>query len=286
VTRRSLGRTGLSFFPVGLGGMPLSVAGRPDEARALETLAAAWEAGVDFVDTANVYCLDDADLGHNERLIAKSLRALGLTKKVLVATKGGLRRPGGAWTNDASPACLRRSCEESLRALGAEAIGLYQLHAPDSKVPFEDSIGELARLKAEGKILHIGLSNTGVELIRRALKVARVESVQNSCNPFDAEDYGELLDLCEREGLSYLPYSVVGGHRGQLKVGDHPVLKEIGARLGASPYAVTVAWHLAQSPSVLPIPGASRPASIRDSASAATLRLSEADLAAIDSIGR
>lgn len=284
---RELGRTGRRFFPVGLGAMPLSVAGRPDEARALETLKAAWEAGVDFVDTANVYCLDDADLGHNERLIAKSLKALGLAKKVFVATKGGLRRPGGAWTNDASPAFLRESCERSLRDLGVETIGLYQLHAPDDKVRLEDSMGELKRLQDEGKILHLGLSNVDEGELARALAVARVESVQNQCNPFTAGDYRDgLLAACARETITYLPYSVVGGHRGQLKVGNHPVLGRIAAKHGATPYAVTVAWHLAQGPAVLPIPGASRPESIRDSASAAALKLHGEDLAAIDALGR
>ncbi len=282
--RRGLGRTGLTFFPVGLGGMPMSVAGRPDEARSLETLKAALDAGVDFIDTANVYCLDDSDIGHNERLIAKAVKG---RKDVLVATKGGLARPGGAWTNDARPKFLRESVEKSLKALGVEAIGLYQLHAPDSKVPLEDSMGELKRLKDEGKLRHVGVSNFDADELKRALKVVRVESVQNRCNPFDSGDYTDgLLALCEKEGLTYLPYSVVGGHRGQLKVGDHPLLRELGGKYGASPYALTVAWHLAKSPAVLPIPGASKPASIRDSASAAGLALDPADVKRIDALGR
>lgn len=282
--KRALGRTGLMFFPVGLGGMPMSIAGRPDEARSLATVAAALEAGVDFIDTANVYCLDDADLGHNERLIAKAVKASG-RKNVLIATKGGLARPNGDWTNDARPAFLRDSVEKSLKALGVEAIGLYQLHAPDPAVPFEETMGELKRLKDEGKIRHIGLSNVDAGELRRALKVVRVESVQNRCNPFDAEDYtGGLLKACADDGITYLPYSVVGGHRRQLKVGDHPLLAGISRKLGASPYAVTVAWHLAKGPSVLPIPGASRPESIRDSASAASLTLDAADIAAIDAL--
>lgn len=284
--RRALGRTGLTFFPVGLGGMPLSIAGRPDEARALATVAAALEAGVDFIDTANVYCLDDGDVGHNERLIAKAVKASG-RKDVLIATKGGLARPGGAWTNDARPAFLRASVEKSLKALGVDAIGLYQLHAPDSKVPLEESMGELKRLQDEGKLRHVGVSNFDEGELRRALKVVRVESLQNRCNPFDGGDYSDgLLDVCEREGVTYLPYSVVGGHRGQYKVGDHPLLQELGAKYRASPFAVTVAWHLAKSPSVLPIPGASRPESIRDSASAAALSLDPADVKRIDALGR
>lgn len=284
--RRALGRTGLTFFPVGLGGMPLSVTGRPDEERALMTVSAALAAGVDFIDTANVYCLDDDDLGHNERLLAKAVKASG-RKDVLIATKGGLARPRGAWTNDARPAFLRESVEKSLKALGVEAIGLYQLHAPDSKVPLEDSMGELRRLKEEGKLRHIGVSNFDEGELRRALKVVRVESVQNACNPFAPEDYHDgLLAFCEREGITYLPYSVVGGHHGQHKVGNHPLLQELGRKYAATPYAVTVAWHLAKSPAVLPIPGASRPDSIRDSASAAALTLDAEDVKRIDGLGR
>lgn len=281
MNKRELGRTGLKFFPVGLGGMPMSVAGRPDEAQSLATLKAALDAGVDFIDTANVYCLDDSDIGHNERLIAKAVKG---RKDVLIATKGGLARPGGAWTNDARPEFLRESCEKSLKALGVERIGLYQLHAPDSKVPLEDSMGELRRLKDEGKVAHVGVSNFDEDELARALKVVRVESVQNRCNPFDAEDYGYLLKFCEKHGITYLPYSVVGGHRSQGRAGDNPVLKKIAAKHGVSPYRVVVAWHLAQSPAVLPIPGASKPGSIQDSAAAASLTLTQEDIAAIDSL--
>jgi aryl-alcohol dehydrogenase-like predicted oxidoreductase len=283
---RELGRTGIRVYPVGLGAMPLSIQGRPDEARAMETLRAALDVGVNFIDTANVYCEGEGDVGRNERLIRTALEAAGRVKSVTVATKGGLARPNGAWTNDARPASLRRSCEDSLRALKVEAIVLYQLHAPDPKVPFEDSVGELARLKEEGKILHVGLSNVDAAQLERAQKIARIESVQNRCNPFDASDYGGIVRACESQGVSYLPYSTVGGFRSQQRVGDHPVLLEIGRKHGASPYAVTVAWHLRKSPSVIPIPGASRPESIRDSAAAARLELGDADMLAIDSLGK
>ncbi|MBV8062105.1 MAG: aldo/keto reductase, partial [Nevskia sp.] len=132
--KRTIGRTDLSVNPIGLGGMPLSIAGRPDEAQAHAVIKAFVEAGGDFIDTANVYCLDDADLGHNEQLIAGALRKLGKQNAVTVATKGGLRRPRGAWTRDGRPEWLRASCEKSLRDLGVETIALYQLHAIDSKV--------------------------------------------------------------------------------------------------------------------------------------------------------
>jgi aryl-alcohol dehydrogenase-like predicted oxidoreductase len=282
--KRALGRTGLSFYPVGLGGMPMSVSGRPDEARSLETLAAALDAGVDFIDTANVYCLDDSDIGHNERLIAKAVKASG-RKDVLIATKGGLARPGGAWTNDARPKFLRESCEKSLKALGTDSIGLYQLHAPDSKVPLEDSMGELKRLQDEGKLRHIGVSNFDVDELERALGVVRIESVQNRCNPFQPEDYRDgVLAACEKHVLTYLPYSVVGGHRGQVRTADQPLLRELGKKYGVSPYRVVVAWHLAQSPAVLPIPGASKPESTRDSAAAAALTLEPGDVRKIDAL--
>src|SRR6185369_4780054 len=147
--KRELGRTGIQVFPVGLGGMPLSLESRPPEARALEVLKASLDAGVDFIDTANVYCPDNNDLGHNERLIRKALEQNRKTDSVVVATKGGCDRRGADWLRNGDPKFLRRSCEASLRELKANAITLYQLHAPDTKVPFADSVGELARLKQE-----------------------------------------------------------------------------------------------------------------------------------------
>jgi len=287
MTPREIGRTGLRVFPVGLGGMPLSVTGRPDEERALEVLKTALAAGVTFIDTADVYCADDRDIGHNERLIRKALERAGAAKSVTVATKGGLRRPAGEWTRDARPQSLREACEKSLAALGCEAIFLYQLHAPDPKVPLEDSIGEFSRLKEEGKILHVGLSNVNAAELRRAQKIVRVESVQNRCNPFDSADYFDgILQACEDSGVSYLPYSTVGGFRSQGRVGDQPLLNELSKKYGASPYALTVAWHLSKSERVIPIPGASRPESAADSPTAVTIRLEAEDILKIDGIGR
>ncbi|MBI5200292.1 MAG: aldo/keto reductase [Elusimicrobia bacterium] len=283
--KRELGRTGLKVFPVGLGAMPLSVEGRPDEETGLKVLRAAFDAGMDFVDTANVYCGNDGDVGHNERLIQKALEACGRVKTVVVATKGGLDRRGPAWPNAASPAFLRTSCEKSLRELKREAITLYQLHAPDPKVPFADSIGELARLKGEGKILHVGLSNVSIAQLNEAQRIVRIESVQNRCNPFDLEDYRDgLLKACEEQGVTYLPYSVVGGHRQHVSAVRDPGLEELGKKYACGPYAVMVAWHLAMSPRVIPIPGASKVGSAQSSASAASLTLAPADIARISAL--
>lgn len=282
---RELGRTGIRVFPIGLGGMPLSVAGRPGEDRALEVIRASLDAGVEFIDTADVYCLDDADIGHNERLIADALSKLGRTGSVTVATKGGLRRPGGDWTSDARPESLIRACEASLRALDQEAVALYQLHAPDPAVPFEESVGALARLKEQGKILHAGLSNVSARQLDAAQKIVRIESVQNRANPFECEDYsGGMLDACEEQCVTYLPYSTVGGHRGHARVRDQTILGGLARKYGATPYQIILAWHLGKSARILPIPGASRVASASESPRAAGITLDPADASLVDAL--
>ena len=145
-----LGRTGIDISVIGFGGMPLSTDGRPDEKEARRVINASIDAGVNFIDTADVYCLNDDDIGHNERLIAATLRERGDHERIHVATKGGMRRPKGAWTRDGSPQHLRRACEASLRALGVERIFLYQLHAPDDAVPGVEALDELLCVHLEG----------------------------------------------------------------------------------------------------------------------------------------
>lgn len=272
---REIGSTGVRVFPVGLGAMPLSIAGRPDEREAIRVLHATWEAGVQFVDTANVYCLDDDDIGHSERLIARAL-AQRPSSGVYIATKGGLRRPGGEWVTDGRPEHLRHSCEQSLAALAVDSIFLYQLHAPDADVPFAESLGALADLQAAGKIQHIGISNVTLEQAREALDLVRIETIQNRANPFFKRDYLStgVLELCGQHKLSYLPYSTVGGQHHHAQAAAHQVLAKIAAGRQSTAYQVILAWHLAQSPpQVLPIPGASRPASIQASVAAVDLEL-------------
>src|ERR687892_812021 len=185
---RRMGAGAPSVPAVGYGGMHLSLEDRPPERQGLEVIRAALEAGVRLIDTADVYCLDDADIGHNERLVAEALRGWsGDRDAVLVATKGGLTRPGGRWERDGRPEHLRAACERSLRALGVERIGLYQLHAPDPAVPFEESVGALADLRGEGKVRWVGLSNVSVAQIRAAEAITPVASVQNRLNPYFRE---------------------------------------------------------------------------------------------------
>jgi len=273
----NLGRTGRRATRIGLGGMPLSTVGRPERAQAKQVIRRAVELGVNFIDTADVYCLDDSEYGHNERLIAEALDEMGVRDDVLVATKGGGVRPAGRWGHDGSPEHLRRACEHSLRMLGVDRIGLYQLHAPDPKVRFTDSVGEIARLYEEGKVAAVGLSNVSLMQIQAALAIVPVTSVQNRYNPWDrsAEQTG-VIQFCDQSSITFLPYSPVGGGRRVTLLRESDDLREIGARYdGATPEELVLAWILAASPSLVPIPGASRVESIESSVRAESLRLDE-----------
>lgn len=280
--RRTIGGSGLEVFPIGLGGMPLSIAGRPDEQRAYETIKAFVDTGGDFIDTANVYCLDDRDLGHNERLIGKALDRLGRRKEVLVATKGGLRRPNGAWVTDGDPKWLRQSCEQSLRDLGVECIALYQLHAIDHRVGLSDSLGELLRLQLEGKIRHIGLSNIGSRDLEAALGMTAIVSVQNRCNVLERRDFDSgLVRLCAERGVAFIPHSPVGGHQGHRRLAGNAAIAALARKHEASVYQIALAWLLHQGAHVIPIPGASKPASALASVKAAQIRLSAEEVAGL-----
>ncbi len=272
---RTIGGTTVSA--IGLGGMPMSIEGRPDRDRSLSAIHAALDAGVTFIDTADAYHLDSSDIGHNEILIAEALATYGGdVSEVLVATKGGHTRPGdGAWDIDGSPEHLRSACDESLKRLGVEAIGLYQHHRPDPTVPYAETIGALADLLDEGKIRMAGISNADPAQIREAQQVlgGRLMSVQNQFSPAFRSSQPEL-DLCADMGIAFLPWSPLGGISDAAQLGSrHAAFAEVATARGVSPQQVTLAWMLALSPVVVPIPGASRPETARDSAAAAGLEL-------------
>ncbi|MDX2191987.1 MAG: aldo/keto reductase [Gemmatimonadales bacterium] len=277
---RPLGPGAPAVSAVGFGGMHLSVQGRPDEEAALRTLLTAFECGVTLVDTADVYCLGADEVGHNERLIARALRIWpGDPSGIVVATKGGMIRPDGRWERDARPERLHRACDRSLRALGVDAIDLYQLHQPDHQVPFEESVGALAELRQAGKIRHVGLSNVTVEQIRRAQAIVPVTAVQNRLNPFfrEALETG-VVAYCAEHGIGFLAYSPVGGGRLNRTLPAHPVLAPMAAELGVTAHQLVLAWVLAQGSTVLAIPSARSAANARASARAADLVLARADL--------
>ncbi|KIF77823.1 aldo/keto reductase [Streptomyces sp. 150FB] len=270
---------------IGLGGMPMSIEGRPDEARSIATIHAALDAGVTFIDTADAYHLNAGEVGHNESLIAKALASYGGSSDVLVATKGGHLRPGdGSWTLNGSPEYIKAACEASLGRLGVEAIGLYQFHRPDPKVPYEESVGALRDLLDAGKIQQAGISNATPERIKLSNEIlgGRLVSVQNQYSPAFRSSEPEL-ELCDELGIAFLPWSPFGGitKAGELGSTFAPFAKVAEAH-GVSPQQVCLAWLLAKSPSVIPIPGSSRPETIRDSVAAADLVLSDAEIAELN----
>ena len=278
--RRVIGNSGIEVNAIGLGCMPLSIQGRPDEGTALAVITAFVENGGDFIDTAISYCLDNDDLGHNERLIAKALRKLGRSD-VVVATKGGLTRPAGRWEVDCSPQWLRHCCEQSAETLGAP-IPLYYLHTVDPAVPLAESLGELVRLRDEGKIAAIGLSNVNARHLDEALRIAPIAAVQNRCNVLDTRDFDSgLVERCRELGIAYVPYSPVGGHSGHRRLDQYPTLERIAEKHGATPYVIALAWLLAQGPHIVPIPGATKTSSIESSLTAPRVRLDAEDLAAL-----
>ncbi|WP_029430435.1 aldo/keto reductase [Blastococcus sp. URHD0036] len=268
---------------IGLGAMPLSTkSDRPSPEEAEAVVHAALDAGVTLIDTADAYSRDESEFGHNEELVARALRSYGgSTDGVLVATKGGHTRSGTDWGLDGSPGYLRSACEGSLRRLGVDAIDLYQFHRPDPETPWEESMAGLRALYDAGLVRAVGISNADIAQIDVARSVlgGALVAVQNQFSPgwrFSADE----LAHCADHGLAFLPWSPFGGisAAGSLDA-TAPAFAEVAAELGVSVYRVTLAWHLAQSDVVLPIPGASRPASIVDSAAAADLRLTEEQLA-------
>ncbi len=282
--QRSIGA--VSVGAIGLGGMPMSIEGRPDRDRSVAAIHAALAAGVTLIDTADAYHLDSSDVGHNELLIAEALGSYaGDTSEVLVATKGGHTRPGdGRWDVDGRPEHLRAACDDSLKRLGVEAIGLYQYHRPDPEVPYEEAVGAIGELLDAGKIRMAGISNADPEQIKVAQRVlgGRLVSVQNQFSPAFRSSEPEL-ELCAEMGIAFLPWSPLGGIGKAAELGSaHAAYAEVAAEREVSPQQVTLAWLLAKSPVIIPIPGSSRPETARDSAASAELTLTAEELARLD----
>lgn len=244
----------------------------PDRDEAKRVLRRAVDLDVNFIDTADSY-----GPRVSEELIAEALHPY--PTGLVIATKGGLLRGGpGVWTPDGRPEHLRAAVEGSLRALRLERIDLYQFHRPDPDVPIEESIGALAEMRAEGKIHHIGLSNIDTVGLRRAQAVAPIVSVQNRYNPVDRRSDG-LVGLCEREGLVFLPWAPLG--QGDL---EHNVIDRIAEGHAATPPQVVLAWLLARSPAVLPIPGTGSLAHLEENVAAAAIKLTPAEVAQLDAM--
>jgi pyridoxine 4-dehydrogenase len=270
---------------MGFGAMRITGAGiwgePKDPAEARRVLHRALDLGVNFIDTADAYGPEVS-----ERLIAETLSPY--PRGLVIATKGGLLRPQASqWVPDGRPEHLRAACEASLKRLRLARIDLYQFHAPDSKVPLEDSIGELAQLRKEGKIRHVGVSNFNAGELARARRIVPVVSVQNRYNLADRTSQ-DVLDVCTRDGLAFIPWApLASGSATRLEGGPDEQsgagksLEQVATTHGASVLQVAIAWLLAKSPAMLPIPGTSSVAHLEEDIAAARLQLTPAELATL-----
>ena len=284
---RTLGTATVSA--IGLGGMPMSIEGRPDRERSIRTIHAALDAGVTLIDTADAYHLHADEVGHNEELIAEALHTWsGDASAVIVATKGGHLRPGdGSWTLNGSAGYLKQAVKESARRLGVEQIGLYQFHRPDPEVSYDESVGAIRDLLDEGVIAQAGISNANPDQIRLSQEIlgGRLGSVQNQFSPSFRSSEPEL-ELCHELGIAFLPWSPLGGISAAGELGSKfAPFAEVAEEHGVSPQQVALAWELAKSPVVIPIPGSSRPETIQDSVRAVDLELTDDELKRLDAAG-
>lgn len=283
---RTLGHSGLEVSVVGYGAMALSLQCVP-EAEAIETLHRVFDLGVTFIDTAYSYCDDERDQHHNERLVARALASWeGPRERVIVATKGGAIRVNGRWQRNGRPEHLYDVIRASHQALGGETpISLWQHHWPDPRVPVRDSMAAVRRAVDEGYVRLVGVSNYSVAQIEEARQVVDIVSVQNQYNLWcrDPERDG-ILDYCEKENMVFLPYRPVGGLGLAQQIHRTRPLAELAAQKGISVYRLMIAWFLARSPCILPIPGSKSWLHAEDSLRAFEVNLTEEEVARIAAI--
>lgn len=268
---------------IGLGCMRLSTDPDRDDGRAIAVIHAALDAGASLLDTSDAYCHDESDAGHNERIIARALHEWkGDRSRITVATKGGIRRPKGAWVNDGRGKHLRDACDASRRALGVETIDLYQLHAVDPKTPIETSVRALAALQTEGKIARVGLCNVTVGQIEAARAIVDVASVQVSLSVFDDENLRNgVAEYCRDHNIQLIAYRPLGGEKAK-RLAKDALLSEIAKAHDASAQEVALAWLTTFGDSVVPIPGATRVETAASIARTRALKLDDDDRRALD----
>ncbi len=278
---KRLGNTNFNISAIGLGGMPLSLTGRPTEAQSIAVIHHALDLGVTLIDTADSYCQDQSDKHHNEELIAKALQQYtGDIRAVTIATKGGLMRPQGSWTRNGNPHHLRKTIRESFEALGGQKpIDLWQYHAPDPSYTIEVALAPAKEAVEEGIIRFVGVSNFSVDQIRRARDIVEIVSVQNQYNPWHREpESNGILEYCEAEKLTFFPWSPLGGSRRVTSLQDIPAIAKLAAEKNVSVYCIVLAWLMAKSPCIVPIPAATKLSSIEDSVKAMDVKLTDEEI--------
>lgn len=280
----SFGEAGLDAPVIGMGCMRLSTDPDRDEARAIAALHAAFAAGVTFLDTADAYCRDATEAGHNERLIARALATWsGDRTRIRVATKGGLTRPDGRWVPDGRARHLALACEASRRALAVDRIPLYQLHAPDPRTALSTSVRALAALKRDGLIESIGLCNVTIGQIEEARRITEIASVQVELSVWRDENFlSGVAEYCATHGIQLLAYRPLGGPERRRRTMSDPTLCDVAARHGASPFEIALAWLTDLSEIVLPIPGPTRVETAQSIARAHAIALTGEDRARLD----
>ena len=268
-----------------MGCMRLSTERDRDDERAIAVLHAAFDSGITLLDTADAYCLDDSETGHNERLVARALDTWkGDRSRILIATKGGLTRPRGEWMPDGRGHHLRAACEASLRALGLERIHLYQLHAPDPRTPLATSVRALAALKDEGLVERIGLCNVNVGQIEEARRIAEIAAVQVELSPWhDTNVLNGVVQYCLAHGIQPIAYRPLGGPRRHKRLLSDPVLDDVAKRHAVTPAEIALAWLRDVSDAIVPIPGATRLETVRSIVRAHGIELTDEDRARLDS---
>ena len=269
---------------IGLGCMRLSTHSNRVPENGIAVIHAALAAGVRLLDTADVYCLDDSDIGHNERLIAEALRTWeGDRSGVVVATKGGMRRPDGAWVPDGRAAHLKAACEASRDALGVDAIDLYQLHVVDPRVKLETSVRALAALQRHGVIRRVGLCNVNVSQIEAARAIVEVESVQVPVSVLEDEHLRNgVVEYCVEHGIQLIAYRPLGGAKRVASLSRNEVLARIGGVHNVTAQEIALSWLSGLNHNIIPIPGPTRPAHATALARVREIRLSDAERAELD----
>ena len=273
---------GLSVGEVGFGCATISVRAEPNEATAVRALQAAIDAGVTLFDTADVYNPPGQGAGHSELLLRRTVLARGGEDRAVVATKGGKY-----WTTDGEvhidgrPEYLVQACENSVRRLGLDCLPVYFFHEPDPHVPYAESIGALAELRDRGLVREVGLSNVTLDQLGTALEIVPVSAVENRFSPCERE-HDSLVDHCARLSIAFLPWGSLNGMRSPRGAQVAPRFQRVATNRGVSLEQLVIAWLLARSPAIVPIPGCSRPESVRDSVAGADLELTSEERAELD----